>query len=97
MSTHFLTPEQVSKLRRLARRVKTPYVAKIVHTPGAGHYFPGLVSVTARNWKVYVRLVNLIKRIVPEFCGELKPEHGTGWHYGDRTPYYFSQLCYFTK
>ena len=92
MSAHLITPEQEQQLRKLARRVRKDYVAKVLMVP-ARPGIPGDVSLTAGSWQVFARLVRMVKRIVPEYRGELK-EHGKGWHYLDKSPYYYGELFY---
>lgn len=92
MSTHILTTEQEAKLRKLARRVRKPYVAKVLMVP-ARTGIPGDVTLTTGSWQVFAKLVRMVKRIVPEYRGELK-EHGKGWHYLDKSPYYYGEFFY---
>lgn len=92
MSTHILTTEQEAKLNKLARRVRKPYVAKVLIVP-ARPGIPGNVTLTAGSFLMFSRLVRMVKRIVPEYRGELR-EHGTGWHYMDKSPYYYGEFFY---
>lgn len=92
MSTHILTSDQEAKLRKLARRVRKPYVAKVLMVP-ARSGMRGDVTLTAGSWQIFAKLVRMVKRVVPEFKGELK-EHGTGWHYLDKSPYYYGEFFF---
>lgn len=92
MSTHILTTEQEAKLHKLARRVRKDYVAKVLIVP-ARTGIPGYVTLTAGSWQVFAKLVRMVKRVVPEYRGELK-EHGNGWHYLDKSPYYYGEFFY---
>lgn len=92
MSTHILSEVQEAKLQKLARRVRKDYVAKVLLVPARAG-IPGDVTLTAGSWQVFAKLVRMVKRIVPEYRGELK-EHGKGWHYLDKSPYYYGELFY---
>lgn len=98
MSAHMVTLEQEKSLRKLAKRLRKwtePYTVKLLQVP-AFRGLPGGISLTARTWPQFSKLVGLVKRIVPEFNGKLK-EHGVGWHYLDKTPYYYTEFTYFIK
>lgn len=98
MSAHTITLEQEKQLRKLAKRLRNwtgEYTVKLLQVPALGG-LPGGISLTARTWPLFSKLVGLVKRIVPEFNGKLK-EHGVGWHYLDKTPYYHTDFTYFIK
>lgn len=93
-----ITKEQERRLRRLNDRLHRwvrPYTVKMLLVP-AHNELPGEVSLTADSFPHFSRLVGLVKRIVPEFKGALL-EQGMGWHYGDMTPYYYSEFTYFLE
>ena len=93
-----VTLEQEKQLRKLSTRLRKwmhPYTVKLLQVPALGG-LPGGISLTARTWPQFSKLVKLVKRIVPEFNGKLK-EHGLGWHYLDKTPYYHTFFTYFIK
>ena len=95
MSAHIISREQEKKLRKLSNRLKPfglAYIAKMLWVP-ALKGIPGNVTITAAKWNDFSRLVRMVKRIVPEYRGELK-EKGYGWHYLDRTPYYYGEFFY---
>lgn len=95
MSTHIITKEQERKLRKLSNRLKPfarAYIVKLLWVP-CRDYAPGDVTLTASKWQDFSRLVRMVKRIVPEYNGTLK-EKGYGWHYLDRTPYYYGEMFY---
>ena len=95
MSSYIIKSAQEEKLRKLARRVRRDYVSKILIVP-ALKGIPGDVSITAGSWKVFAKLVRMVKRIIPEFLGSLK-EHGHGWHYCDKSPYYYTDFVFFVE
>ena len=98
MSAHMVTLEQEKQLRKLSTRLRKwmhPYTVKLLQVPALGG-LPGGMSLTARTWPQFSKLVGLVKRIVPEFNGKLK-ENGVGWHYLDKTPYYYTEFTYFIK
>ena len=93
-----ITQEQEKQLRKLSTRLRKwmhPYTVKLLQVPALGG-LPGGISLTARTWPQFAKLVGLVKRIVPEFNGKLK-ENGVGWHYLDKTPYYYTEFTYFIK
>ena len=93
-----ITQEQEKQLRKLSTRLRKwmhPYTVKLLQVPAFGG-LPGDVSLTASTWPMLAKLVRMVKRIVPEFNGELK-ENGVGWHYLDKTPYYYTEFTYFIK
>lgn len=95
MSTHIISREQEKKLRKLNNRLRPfskAYIVKLLWVPYRVG-IPGDVTLTAANWNDFSRLVRMVKRIVPEYRGELK-EKGHGWHYLDRTPYYYGEFFY---
>lgn len=88
-----LNAEQEHKLRKLAARLRKwtgSYTVKLLLVP-ARPGIPGEASLAASSWPLFSRLVGMVKRIVPEFKGTLR-EHGLGWHYLDKTPYYYSSF-----
>ena len=98
MSAHLVTIEQEKQLRKLSTRLRKfmpPYTVKLILVPAFGG-LPGGISMTARTWPLYAKLVRIVKRIIPEFEGALK-EKGVGWHYLDKTPYYHTEFTYFIK
>lgn len=91
-----ITPTQSYRLKRLANRVgilrKCRCTVKITYVPPYNNVVPGEVSITASTKENYERLLRIVRRIVPN----IKPqyEHDVGWHYMDRTPYYYGDFSF---
>ena len=93
-----ITRKQELALMRLSARVRkvrmregNEYAVRMLIVP-QWRSVPGTVSITAGSAETYERLVRMVKRLVPEV--RLAFEHGTGWHYMDRTPYFYGDFSY---
>lgn len=95
-----VTKEQKRALLKLAERVRRAclhkYTAKVIFVPPVGHAVPGCVAITASEMEIYQRLLRMVQRIVPGL-NKLDVEHGVGWHWLDRTPYYYSEFSFRVK
>lgn len=96
-----ITRKQELALLKLAARVRkvrmhegNEYAVRVLMVP-QWRTVPGTVSLTAGSAELYERLVRVLKRILPDV--KLHFEHGTGWHYLDRTPYFYGEFSYNTS
>lgn len=85
-----ITKTQARQLRRLADRVRKMrqcrLTVRVIYVPSYNNVVPGDLAITASTKKNYERLQRMVHRIVPNV--KLAYEHGIGWHYMDRTPYF---------
>lgn len=90
-----ITQEQYARLKKLKRRLKNkPY--ELSNTlVFATMLIPGTMTVIAHKAAVYDKVVRLIKRVLPNV--KLEYEHGTGWHYGDRTEYHYGAFTFIVR
>lgn len=91
-----ITPTQSRQFRKLADRVRKlrqcRCTVKVIYVPSYNNVVPGDVAITASTKENYKRLLRMVHRIVPD----VKPvyEHGVGWHYMDKTPYFHGSFSF---
>lgn len=97
-----ITKRQQDKLKRLSDRVRKlrhdsdwQYKVRICLLP-AWNTLPGTVTITACKPELFERLQRMVSRIVPDAVFR-NFEHGFGWHYLDRSPYYYAELNFSIK
>ncbi len=91
-----LTPTQSKQLNRFAQRIhklrQSRLTVKAIYVPPYRSVVPGDMEITASTKENYHRLLRMLHRIVPD--AKLTYEHGVGWHYLDRTPYYYGKFSF---
>ena len=91
-----LTREQSRALKRLAKRIydirQAQCTVRVIYVPPYNNVVPGAVTITASTKENYERLLRMVRRIVPEV--KMAYEHGVGWHWMDRTPYYHGEFTF---
>jgi hypothetical protein len=65
---------------------------RVIYMPSYNNVVPGDLAITASTKENYERLLRMVHRIIPD----VKPayEHGVGWHYMDRTPYFHGSFSF---
>lgn len=91
-----LTREQSRALKRLAKRIydirQAQCTVRVIYVPPYNNVVPGAVTITASTKENYERLLRMVRRIVPEV--KMAYEHGVGWHWMDRTPYFHGEFSF---
>lgn len=89
-----ITQKQMSALTRLQQRLpQQPYELSYTLVTVFNEY--KLLSITTRHKDTFLRVLAMVKRIVPNATCEI--EHGTGWHYMDGTPYYHGSVNFILR
>lgn len=94
-----ITLLQEQKLKRFSERIRKlrmdgswQYKVRVTCIP-AWRGLPGMVAMTANTPEHFERLQRMLQRVVPG--AQLHNfEHGRGWHYADRTAYYYAEFAY---
>lgn len=83
-------------MKRLAMRIWTLRQAqctvRVIYVPPYNNVVPGTVTITASTKDNYERLLRMVRRIVPDV--KMSYEHGCGWHWMDRTPYFHGEFTF---
>lgn len=91
-----LSPTQTRALKRLSKRIWTLRQAqctvRVHYVPPYNNVVPGELTITASTKQNYERLLRMVHRVVPDV--KMAYEHGVGWHWMDRTPYFHGEFSF---